>query len=181
MDTHLMLIGGKRVAASSNETLESYNSYTGQTWALVPRAMPEDVDRAVAAARAAFRDPVWRGLTASARNAAVAARRPDRGPCRGPRAHRNHRQRQAHHRDGGPGQVYSAMVPVFRWACRQDRGSVTGVEPDMRIAQEEVFGPVLSVIPFDDEEEAIEIANDTLYGHAAGAWTQDMKRAFLLS
>lgn len=51
----------------------------------------------------------------------------------------------------------------------------------MRIAQEEVFGPVLSVIPFDDEEEAIEIANGTLYGLAAGAWTQDMTRAFLLS
>jgi aldehyde dehydrogenase (NAD+) len=57
----------------------------------------------------------------------------------------------------------------------------TGVEPQMRIAQEEVFGPVLSVIPFDDEEEAVEIANGTLYGLAAGAWTQSMRRAFLLS
>lgn len=69
MDTHLMLIGGKRVAASNNQTLESYNPYTGQPWALVPRAMPEDIDRAVAAALTAFRDPPWRGLTASARGA----------------------------------------------------------------------------------------------------------------
>ena len=50
----------------------------------------------------------------------------------------------------------------------------TGVKPAMRIAQEEVFGPVLSVIPFVDEEEAIEIANDTQYGLAAGVWTQNI-------
>ena len=47
----------------------------------------------------------------------------------------------------------------------------------MRIAQEEVFGPVLSVIPFKDEEEAIAIANDVVYGLAAGVWTQNMRRA----
>ena len=43
--------------------------------------------------------------------------------------------------------------------------------PDMRIAQEEVFGPVLSIIPFDGEEEALEIANGTIYGLAPGVWT----------
>jgi (Z)-2-((N-methylformamido)methylene)-5-hydroxybutyrolactone dehydrogenase len=57
----------------------------------------------------------------------------------------------------------------------------TGVNPEMRIAREEVFGPVLSVIPFDTEEEAIHIANDTLYGLAAGVWTTSMKRAFTMS
>jgi len=55
------------------------------------------------------------------------------------------------------------------------------VNNKMRIAQEEVFGPVLSVIKFKDEEEAIEIANDTLYGLASGIWTQSMKRAFEVS
>jgi aldehyde dehydrogenase (NAD+) len=57
----------------------------------------------------------------------------------------------------------------------------TGVNNAMRIAQEEVFGPVLSVIPFRDEEEAIAIGNDVVYGLAAGVWTQNMRRAFLMS
>jgi len=57
----------------------------------------------------------------------------------------------------------------------------TGVRNDMRIAQEEVFGPVLSVIPFRDEEEAIEIGNDIVYGLAAGVWTQNMRRAFTMA
>jgi aldehyde dehydrogenase (NAD+) len=51
------------------------------------------------------------------------------------------------------------------------------VNNDMRIAREEVFGPVLSIIPFDDEDEAIRIANDTPYGLAAYVETGDMDRA----
>lgn len=57
----------------------------------------------------------------------------------------------------------------------------TDVDNGMRIAREEVFGPVLSVIPFDTEEDAVRIANDTRFGLAAGVWTQDMKRAFRMT
>ena len=55
------------------------------------------------------------------------------------------------------------------------------VRNDMRIAQEEVFGPVLSVIPFSDEEEAVRIGNDIRFGLAAGVWTRDLHRAMYMS
>jgi aldehyde dehydrogenase (NAD+) len=51
------------------------------------------------------------------------------------------------------------------------------VTPDMTIAQEEIFGPVLSIIPYDTEEEAIEIANGTPYGLAGAVWSADPARA----
>jgi aldehyde dehydrogenase (NAD+) len=57
----------------------------------------------------------------------------------------------------------------------------TGVHNGMRIAQEEVFGPVLSVIPFKDEEDAVRIGNDIRFGLAAGVWTQSLHRAMHMS
>jgi acyl-CoA reductase-like NAD-dependent aldehyde dehydrogenase len=52
---------------------------------------------------------------------------------------------------------------------------------DMRIAQEEIFGPVGTVIPFDDPADAIRMANGTNYGLAATLWTRDISRAHLLA
>jgi len=57
----------------------------------------------------------------------------------------------------------------------------TGVANSMRIAQEEIFGPVMVAIPFDTEEEAITIANDVEYGLASGVWTNDLSRAHRVS
>jgi len=50
------------------------------------------------------------------------------------------------------------------------------VRNDMKVAAEEIFGPVLSIIPFDDEDEAVSIANDTPYGLASGVWSQNIDR-----
>ena len=74
-------------------------------------------------------------------------------------------------------------------ATRPDCGSGRFVEPtifagvrsEMRIAQEEVFGPVLAVIRFKDEDEAVEIANNSRFGLGAGAWTSDIGRAIRMS
>jgi acyl-CoA reductase-like NAD-dependent aldehyde dehydrogenase len=51
------------------------------------------------------------------------------------------------------------------------------VTPDMTIAQEEIFGPVLSILPYDTEEEAVEIANGVVYGLSGGVWSSDPDRA----
>lgn len=72
--------------------------------------------------------------------------------------------------ESSPGPGYFVQPAVF-----------DQVEPTMRIAQEEIFGPVLSVIRFRDMEEAVRIANGVLYGLAAIVWTNDLRRSFTLS
>jgi acyl-CoA reductase-like NAD-dependent aldehyde dehydrogenase len=56
-----------------------------------------------------------------------------------------------------------------------------GVKNDMKIAQEEIFGPVLATLAFDDVEQVAELANKNIYGLAAAIWTNDIKKAHQLS
>ena len=54
---------------------------------------------------------------------------------------------------------------------------LNNVKQSMTVAREEIFGPVLSVLEYEDQEEAIDIANDTEYGLGAGVFTKDLKKA----
>ncbi|GIH27818.1 aldehyde dehydrogenase [Acrocarpospora phusangensis] len=73
---------------------------------------------------------------------------------------------------GGPGRLAGRDRGYF---CRPT--VYAGVRPDARIAQEEIFGPVLSVLPYADEPDALAIANGTPYGLAGGVWSADRDRA----
>lgn len=69
----------------------------------------------------------------------------------------------------------------FDQGCYYPPTILTRVNPAMTIAQEEVFGPVTALIPFRDEREALELANQTLYGLASAVWTQQLDRAFYMA
>ena len=70
-----------------------------------------------------------------------------------------------------------AQARVASGGCYVEPTAFDGVRPTMRIAREEIFGPVLATLTFRDEAEAIAIANDTAYGLAAAVWTQDLNTA----
>jgi (Z)-2-((N-methylformamido)methylene)-5-hydroxybutyrolactone dehydrogenase len=121
MKRYQMLIGGQWVDAAGGEVFETENPYLGKAWALVPRASALDVDRAVAAARNAFKAQSWSELSATARGALLRK-------LADLIAAEAERLAEIEVRDNGKlitemraASLCPAMVPLFPRTCGQDR------------------------------------------------------------
>ncbi len=105
----------------------------------------------------------------------------------GPIANRTHFERILHHiesaKKSGATLAYggNAVNPDGARGWFIEPTIFTDVAPEMPLAREEIFGPVLAVIRFETEEEAVELANDSNFGLAAGIWTEDHRRALDLA
>jgi len=82
---------------------------------------------------------------------------------------------------GGPADLSAELGPELSHGLFVQPTVYADVTTGMRIAREEIFGPVLAVIGFEDEEEAVAVANDTEHGLVAGLWTSDVGRALRVS
>jgi acyl-CoA reductase-like NAD-dependent aldehyde dehydrogenase len=233
LEQHDLFINGKHVPAAGGAYSTDLDPATEMPIARVAQGGKEDVDFAVAAARAAL--PVWGGLRAAERGRilqraaalleqhqeelieleSLDAGKPLAGVRRQDLASVIDTVRYyAGWCDKITGQVIPTRPNALTYTIREPVGVVAAIVPwnfplmigmwkiapalagarvgdrgyfveptvfanvdhDMRISQEEIFGPVLSVIPFEDEEDALRIANGTAYSLAAGVWSADIGR-----
>ena len=148
--------------------LNSGQTCSALTRMLVPRARLQEAERIAAAAAATYvvGDPFDAATRLGPLVSAVQRDRVLGYIRKGDRGGREARHRRAPIRSRGCSAATSCAPTVF-----------SDVRSDMTIAQEEIFGPVLAIMPYEDEEDAIRIANDSNYGLAGGVWSADEERA----
>jgi len=155
------------MAGVTSAFLNSGQSCLAQSRMLVPRAMLDEVETLAVGAAESFTpgDPLTSGTRL------------------GPLASEAQRQRVRDHIRKAVAEGASLLTGGTEAPEGLDRGFFvrptvfSDVRPHMAIAQEEVFGPVLSILAYDSEEEAVEMANGTIYGLSGAVWSADAERA----